>query len=107
MYKAMRELGKLQTEAQTRDEIHPLTQEEIEDPALFSQTPQSLSALCGFQQAVTAATASRAPREKNFQNRADSERAAFAFLDQLTAPPVTTKVSARGLRNCERKLLER
>jgi len=85
MFKAMRELGKLQTEAQLRNEIHPLTQEEIDDPELFDQTPQSLSAVCDFRQVNAAAR--RTPREKTFQNKADSERAAMAFLEQLTAPP--------------------
>jgi len=88
MFKAMRELSKIQTEAQFRNEIHPLNQEEIDNPELFDRTPQSLSAICDFQQVMAAASACRTPKDKpNFQNKADSERAALAFLEQITAPP--------------------
>ena len=87
MFKAMRELGKIQTESQLRHEIHPLTQEEIDDPALFNQTPHGLSAICDFQQATAAPSAGRTPKKKSSQNKANSERAALAFLEQLTAPP--------------------
>src|SRR5882724_5799554 len=73
MFKAMRELSKLQTEAQFRHQIPPLSQEEVSDPELFNQTPQSLSAVCDVQQASTAAApaAIRPPKLKSFQNRAD------------------------------------
>ena len=87
MFKAMRQLGKLQTEAQFRHEIHPLAQEEIDDPELFNQTPQSLSAICDMQQVTAAAAACRTPKKKTFQNKADSERAGVEFLEQLIAPP--------------------
>ena len=86
MFKAMRELGKIQTEAQYRHEIHPLEQEEVDDPALFDQTPHSLSSLCDFQK-VMAAARRVAPKKKRFQNKAEANRAAMAFLEQITAPP--------------------
>ena len=81
MYKAMRELSKLQTEAQYRHEIHPLTQEEMDDPDSFDQTPQSLSAICNFQQAVN-----NADRHKR-QNRPNARRAAMNAIEQFVAPP--------------------
>ena len=82
---SMRELRTLQTEAQYRHEIHPLVQEELDDPELFDRTPHSLSSVCDFQR-ITAAIRRKRPTA-SFQNRADSERAAFAFLDRVTAPP--------------------
>ena len=87
MYKGMRELGKLQTEAQYRAAVCPLSDEEIDDPDLFSQSPQSRSALCDFKQ-VHAAARRSSQKTKPFQNKADSTRAAMAFLEMITAPPV-------------------
>ena len=76
MLKAMRELRTLQTEAQFRDQIHPLGQEEIDDPELFNKTPQSLSSLCDFQRVLSSTS-------RSSQNKADM----FNLLAQLTAPP--------------------
>ena len=87
MFKAMRELGKIQTETQFRNEIHPLSQEEKDDAELFDQTPQSHSVVCDFQQMTASFSASRPTKKKILQNKAESERAAMAFLEQLTAPP--------------------
>jgi len=85
MFKCMRELGKLQTEAQYRNEIHQLTQEELEDPTLFDGTPQSLSAVCDFKKLQTAC--SKGTRERSLQNRANSDRDALELLELITAPP--------------------
>ena len=82
MYKGMRELGKLQTETEYRHTVNPLTEEQLENQEIFEQTPQGRSVLCDFQQ-VHAVTR-RAPK---LQNKADSNRAAMAFLDMVTAPP--------------------
>ena len=87
MYKGMRELGKLQTEVQYRNAVNPLTDEELDDPELFSQTPQSRSAVCDFKE-VNAAARRSTKKTQPFQNKADSNRAAIAFLEMFTAPPV-------------------
>ena len=92
MLKAMRELRTLQTETQFRDEIHPLAQEEIDDPKLFSQTPQSLSSLCDFQKVMSAAR--RASQSNAIQNKAEADRATFALLARLTAPPSASRSNA-------------
>ena len=90
MYKGMRELGKLQTEAQYRAAVCPLSDEEIDDADLFSQSPQSRSALCDFKQ-VHAAARRSSKKTKPFQNKADSTRAAMAFLEMVTSPPVLNR----------------
>ena len=82
MFKAMRELSKIQTEAQYRNEIHPLAQEELDDPDLFERTPQSLSAVCNFTKIMAAAQ--RSPKRSKFQNKAN----ALALLQQLADPPI-------------------
>ena len=87
MYKGMRELGKLQTEAQYRAAVCPLSDEEIDDPELFSQSPQSRSSVCDFQQ-VNAAARRSTKKITPFQNQAASDRAGMAFLEMITAPPV-------------------
>ena len=46
MFRAMRELGRIQTEMQFRNKVHPLTSAEASDPALFAQTPHAMSAVC-------------------------------------------------------------
>ena len=50
MYKAMRELSKLQTEAQFRREICPLTEVQLVDPAQVAGTVHSLSQGCFLSQ---------------------------------------------------------
>ena len=84
MFKAMRELSKIQTEAQCGNEIHPLTKKELDTPELFEQTPQSLSAICDFQKVLAA---SRLDKKTQFQIKAESDRAGLAFLERITAPP--------------------
>ena len=84
MFKAMRELGKLQTEAQYRLEIRPLTQEEIDDPDRCDRAPQILSAVCNYQKAMAAAGSSA--KTGRALNKAESTRAAMELLDQLTTP---------------------
>jgi hypothetical protein len=54
LYKAMRELGKLQSEIQFRHEVHNLTEAEVSDPELYETTPQSLSEVCNFAEVVKA-----------------------------------------------------
>ena len=90
MYKGMRELGKLQTEAQYRAAVCPLSDEEIDDADLFSQSPQSRSSVCDFKQ-VNAAARRSTKKTRPFQNKADSNRAAMAFLEMVTAPPVLNR----------------
>ena len=53
LYKAMRELARLQTEDQYRHESFPLTEQQKEDPYLFEQTPHSLSPVCQFEKVMT------------------------------------------------------
>ena len=86
MYKGMRELGKLQTEQQYRHKVNPLSDEELDDPELFNDTPQSRSSVCDFKQ-VNAAARRTAPKRR-FQNKAEAGRAGMAFLEMITAPPV-------------------
>ena len=83
----MLELGKLQTEAQCRAAVCPLSDEEIDDPDLFSQSPQSRSSICDFQQVNDDARRST-KKTKPFQNKAASDRAGMVFLEMITAPPV-------------------
>jgi hypothetical protein len=56
LYKAIRELGKLQAEDQYRHQVYPVTKEVCEDPILFAQTPQSLGAACSFEHVMKAVT---------------------------------------------------
>jgi hypothetical protein len=51
--KALRELGRIQTEIQYRHEAFPLTQKQAEDPEQFERTPHSLSAVCDFKKVMT------------------------------------------------------
>ena len=83
----MRELGKLQTEAQYRAAICPMSDEEFDDPDLFNQSPQSRSDVCDFKQ-VNAAARRSTKKSRPFQNKANSERAALELLERITAPPV-------------------
>ena len=88
MFKAMRELGRIQTEMQFRHQIHPLTAADVSDPDRFSRTPHAASAVCSLQQALQAAKSSRRPDKPIVQNRAkQSEEDFMAMLDRLTAPP--------------------
>ena len=48
LYKAMRELGKLQSEAQFRHESFPLTKAQSENEGDFAQSPHALSEVCDF-----------------------------------------------------------
>ena len=50
MYKAMRELGKLQSETQFRSEICPLTTAQAADPEFVAKTPHALSQVCFMTQ---------------------------------------------------------
>ena len=52
MYKAMRELGKLQSEQQYRHEAFPLTQEQVDEPEAFAQSPHSISSVCSLTQVL-------------------------------------------------------
>ena len=52
LYKALRELGKLQSEKQYRREAFPLTQAQAEDPAEYAQTPHAISPVCSLGQVL-------------------------------------------------------
>jgi hypothetical protein len=52
LYKALRELGALQTEKQYRHQAYPLTQEQHNDVEEFEKTPHSLSEVCGFAKVI-------------------------------------------------------
>ena len=52
MFKSMRELGKLQTEQQFRDEAFQLTQEQADNPAFMAQSPHSISSVCSLAQVI-------------------------------------------------------
>ena len=67
MYKAMRELGKLQAEQKFRQEAFPLTLAQSENEQLFAQTPHALSEVCNFTLVMTSVaktnTLPKAPRQ--------------------------------------------
>ena len=52
LYKAMRELGKLQAEAQFREEVCPLTVDQAADADFVAQTPHALSQVCLLTQVM-------------------------------------------------------
>ena len=52
MYKAMRELGKLQSEQQFRHQAFPVTQEQSANPEAFAQPPHSISPVCSLAQVM-------------------------------------------------------
>ena len=85
MLKMMRELGRLQTEFQFRDEIHELTGEERNDPEKFEATPQARSVVCSTQKVVAAWQQTEL---RKFQIGANRDRASLQMLEQLTAPPL-------------------
>jgi len=50
--KCLRELGKLQSEIQYRHEAYPLTEEQLDNPEEFEQTPHALSDACNFSKVM-------------------------------------------------------
>ena len=83
MLKAVRELGKLQTERQFRIEAFPITEEQADDPGQFDRTVQALPELCDVEK-VTADLV----RLPNLRNGANSAGASFiAMLEKFSAPP--------------------
>ena len=80
----MRELGRLQTEFQFRDEISELTDEERTDPAKFDLTPQGCSVVCSVK---TVLAASQQYEKRKFQIGANQDRNAMRMLERITAPP--------------------
>ena len=96
MYRAIRELGHLQTEEQFRHETHPLSDEEIADEELFRQTPHSLSEACNFQKVMSGLRATKASRKRDLQNEAKLRRQQFQdFMEEFTAPPKIQADAAR------------
>jgi hypothetical protein len=81
--KNLRELGRIQTEAQYRHEAYPLTEDDK-----FEDTCHSLSEVCEFQKVMAAFSRQRLTESRVRHNEANSdEQEAFAALDRLTAPP--------------------
>ena len=78
MYKAMRELGKLQEEASYRRQAFPLTQAQTESAELFVQTPHAISQVCSFNQVMKSIVA-------NSRNEAKSNR--IHVVAKNTPPP--------------------
>ena len=74
MYKAMRELGKLQAEAQFRREISPFTQEQAVEFNCVSQTAYALSQVCLLSQVMRNVVAYRKYKSKAGLNPIDAPR---------------------------------
>lgn len=85
MFKALRELGRLQTEMMFRQKMHPLTVDELNDPQKFAQTPQAISAVVSLQ---SIGSSSKRPQQVIVQNRANEARQQFmTMLEHISAPP--------------------
>ena len=83
LYKAMRELGKLQTEAQYRQEICPLTVDQLADPAQVAQTVHSLSQTCMLNQIMKHVLAFHQAAIKNGAAAANRQFEAIGTLHPL------------------------
>ena len=64
MYKAMRELGKIQSETQFRHEICIITMEQAADPEFIAQTPHAMSQVCFLTQIMKHVVAFRRNEKK-------------------------------------------
>ena len=68
--KCLRELSKLQTEIQYRHEVYPLTQEQIDDPEEFDQSPHALSDVCNYRKVMDSFLRQHAAKSRvNRQNQ--------------------------------------
>jgi hypothetical protein len=74
--KALRQLGKLQTEVQYRHEAYPLSQEQIDDTEKFEATPHSLSAVCDFNQVMASVTHQQKTESNNSRKEVQARTAA-------------------------------
>ena len=83
MLKWMRELSRIQTEFQFRQEVNPLTAEQINTPEIWAQAPQSLSAICNYQKVLEATQHSA---KRDFQNGANRARATLDSLKNMVMP---------------------
>ena len=98
MYKAMRELGKLQTEQQFRDEAFQLTQEQADDPEFMAKSPHAIGATCSLAQVLKNLSAYRKstprqhPRFSPDHDRLDLEH--FDRIKAKSAQPPTVQTNA-------------
>lgn len=83
MYKAMRELGRLQSESQFRHESFPLTQAQAENDEDFAQSPHALSEVCNFTQVMKHVHANRRTQVQTHGIRTSTELNPLARLQPL------------------------
>ena len=84
MHKALRELGRLQTEDQYRHEAFPLTEEQRNDEEAFAGTVHALSDVCSIEKITTTlAKTGRLDRK----SEPSSAKDAMAMLKAFCRPP--------------------
>jgi hypothetical protein len=86
MYRAMRELGNLQTEAQYRREVQPPTEDAGNAEEKFEQPPPNISVVCSVQKIM--ASVGRIAKQSA------STRDFMTMLEQFTAPTAAANVTS-------------
>ena len=87
MYKAMRELGKIQSETQFRHEICPLNAEQETDAAYLATAPHAMSQVCMLTQIIKHVIAFNNQPKKFAWNPAQHESRIEAILNQDPREP--------------------
>ncbi|MBI4902748.1 MAG: hypothetical protein HY820_03885 [Acidobacteria bacterium] len=82
LYRAMRELGSLQTEVAYRKRAFPITREQRNDEDYFSSTPHAESDLCRFHKVIDMVN-----RHSRVRNEANSAAQSAVQNEANSAPP--------------------